>query len=165
MANIFKQCLKFIVTNLTFLWLFFLVHKAVVKGYTNLRTRCYCIIWCRHLYVSNSIISYFLQPTTKCFLTLYSNFAGYRIRCHKWQRRWAARFALMSHFSHFPQVKIDRNILKNSLLCIWIFINANSIDFNILFASELERPEIALENVFFLVVNNKYFPSSWWHSD
>lgn len=66
----------------------------------------------------------------------------------------------MSHFSHFPGDEIGRNILKNSPHCVQNFINANSIDFNIQFASQLERFEIALENDLFLAVNNKHFPSN-----
>lgn len=63
-------------------------------------------------------------------------------------------------FFSFSRVDINRNILKNPHPCLLIFINANSIDFNIQFASKLERIEIALENAFFLAANNKYFSNS-----
>lgn len=43
----------------------------------------------------------------------------------------------------------DTNILKNSLLCLWIFIKANSVDFNVQFSSKFERFEYVLENAFF----------------
>lgn len=119
--------------------------QSMCKRYTNLRASnavfsAYIYLWITALFniFSNHQPNVFWHYTLILQSTESSVISD---RGGELQAQFNVSFSLFSR-------GWDTNILKISLLYLWIFINANSIDFRTQFSSQFERFETVLKNAF-----------------